>query len=73
VAVGRITARGMSARYERRTSRTAEVVSSADSELLMWKELDEHRDPTLEPEERSGRDRLSRPSEADEADGKSGH
>lgn len=60
VVTGRIRARGLGARYERSTVPSTPAVTSADVELGMWKELDAHRDPTLDQPSSDGRDRLDR-------------
>lgn len=49
VVVGRFRSRGLGARYERSTSAPTPAATSVDPELAMWKELDAHRDPTLDP------------------------
>lgn len=60
VLTGRIRARELGARYERPGSATSRAASSADPALEMWKELDDHRDPTLDPPAPTGPDKLER-------------
>ncbi|MEO5832139.1 MAG: Trp biosynthesis-associated membrane protein [Nakamurella sp.] len=60
VVAGRTRPRGLAARYERSGAPTTPAPSSADPELAMWKELDAHRDPTLDPTPPDARDRLDR-------------
>ena len=47
VITGVTTARALSARYERRATAATVAASNVDPALVMWKDLDEHRDPTL--------------------------
>jgi hypothetical protein len=60
VMTGRIRARQLGARYERGTHTPAAAPTSEDPALQMWKELDGHRDPTLDPPAPTGRDRVDR-------------
>lgn len=60
VVAGRTRPRGLAARYERPGGPATPAPSSADPELAMWKELDAHRDPTLDPTSPDARDRLDR-------------
>lgn len=70
VLSGRIVARSLGARYERRGTATDTTASSADPALMMWKELDEQRDPTLGPAPRHAHVRLDGAPDEDEPDGR---
>ena len=70
VLAGRRTARDLTARYERRTAAAAAAGSTADPALQMWKELDEHRDPTLENNGPKAHDSLIKPPGSDGPNGK---
>jgi uncharacterized membrane protein (TIGR02234 family) len=67
---GRLAARDLSGRYERRAAPTAAADSTADPALAMWKEMDEHRDPTLEINGPTPHDSLNKPPGSDGPNGK---
>lgn len=64
VLTGRTRSRGLSSRYERGSTpaggSSTTAPTSADPDLAMWKELDAHRDPTLDPPPTGDRDTLDR-------------
>jgi uncharacterized membrane protein (TIGR02234 family) len=70
VVAGRRAARDLSTRYERRAAAAAAADSTADPALQMWKELDEHRDPTLENNGPKAHDSLTKPPGSDGPNGK---
>ena len=62
VLAGRIRARELSPRSERAGGSPPATPTSADPALEMWKELDDDRDPTLDPPAPTARDRVDRTS-----------
>lgn len=71
LAAGRTAARALGSRYERRSTSAASLATSGDPALMMWKELDADRDPTLLDDLPPGRDSLAGPLEGDRPDGRS--
>lgn len=63
VLTGRIRTRGLGARHERAGGSSAATPTSTDAALEMWKDLDDDRDPTLDPPAPAARDRVDRTSE----------
>ncbi len=57
VLTGRIRARTLGSRYERAGTTAAGTPSTGDPALDMWKDLDAHRDPTLDAPAPTGPDR----------------